>query len=111
MPITRSELEQLIRGIGPVIKDHVQSEIEKRCGALRSDIKELQERTPIEWVETWSNATKYRKAQLVTWDGSAWIATKDNIGREPGKTSDGSWRLFASRGKQGSQGPPGKDAR
>lgn len=93
----RTELEQIIKGIAPVIKDYI--------------AKALEERAPIEWTGTWNASTSYKRGQLAMWDGSSWIASVDNRGIEPGKSSTGQWRLFASRGKQGSQGPAGKDLR
>jgi hypothetical protein len=45
----------------------------------------------------------YRKLSLVTWNGSTFVARRDDPGDCPG---DG-WQLLASRGKAGNKGLPG----
>jgi hypothetical protein len=51
---------------------------------------------------------KCARGDIVTHDGSAWIALKETNER-PGFAAKESWRLFARKGKDGDDGSPGKD--
>jgi len=52
-------------------------------------------------------AAAYRALDIVSFNGSGWIAKVDNPGELPG---DG-WMLLAQRGKPGKPGDPGKEGR
>ena len=55
----------------------------------------------------WREGMKAEKADVVTHDGNAWIALKDNASK-PCRENDTDWQLFARRGRDGIQGPAGK---
>ncbi len=65
----------------------------------------------------WNAEGKYARGQAVTWDGSFWIAMKDDAAGKPGRCDD--WRLAVKKGRDGKdgksivgpQGPAGKDGR
>lgn len=48
----------------------------------------------------------YKKADVVTWGGSTWIAQKDTTGKPD--TADSGWRLCVKRGRDGANGKDGK---
>lgn len=56
---------------------------------------------------TWNANTVYNRLDAVVYDGSSWLAKKQNIGQQP---VDGSeiWQLLAERGADGRQGVDGK---
>ena len=59
---------------------------------------------------TWNANTVYNRLDAVVYDGSSWLAKKQNIGRMPAEGSD-DWQLLAERGadgRQGIDGAPGK---
>ena len=59
---------------------------------------------------TWNANTVYNRLDAVVYDGSSWIAKKQNTGQLPGEGSD-TWQLLAKRGadgRQGIDGAPGK---
>lgn len=59
---------------------------------------------------TWNANTVYNRLDAVVYDGSSWIAKKQNTGQMPGEGSD-AWQLLAERGadgRQGIDGAPGK---
>lgn len=59
---------------------------------------------------TWNANTVYNRLDAVVYDGSSWIAKKQNTGQMPGGSSD-IWQLLAERGadgRQGIDGAPGK---
>ena len=59
---------------------------------------------------TWNANTVYNRLDAVVYDGSSWIAKKQNAGQLPAEGSD-AWQLLAERGadgRQGIDGAPGK---
>lgn len=59
---------------------------------------------------TWNANNVYNRLDAVVYDGSSWIAKKQNTGQLPGEGSD-AWQLLAERGadgRQGIDGAPGK---
>ena len=59
---------------------------------------------------TWNANTVYNRLDAVVYDGSSWLAKKQNTGQMPGEGSD-TWQLLAERGadgRQGVDGEPGK---
>ena len=53
------------------------------------------------WREAWNRNTTYAVRDLVSHDGSAWIATRAGSGNEPSGSS-ASWDLYAEKGATGS---------
>lgn len=58
-----------------------------------------------QFLGAWSSTTPYVKNNLVTVDGSVYIALLDNI--DIPVTNSDTWRLFAQKGDTGEQGPAG----
>jgi hypothetical protein len=58
------------------------------------------------WKYTWTSTTAYAINDAVTFDGAAYVALVANTNVTP-STSPATWLLFAARGQQGLQGPPG----
>lgn len=56
----------------------------------------------------WRDGMKAERGDVVTQDGSAWIALKDTSAKPCREQSD-DWRMIARKGRDGLQGPPGKD--
>ena len=59
---------------------------------------------------TWNTNTVYNRLDAVVYDGSSWLAKKQNTGQLPAEGSD-AWQLLAERGadgRQGIDGAPGK---
>lgn len=65
----------------------------------------------------WNNTTQYFKNNMVTYNGSAFIALQDNVDKTPPTLptpSNAYWSLFAEKGGTGATGPegrPGKDGK
>lgn len=61
------------------------------------------------YKDIWKRDRPYEAAELVTYEGSQWIAKADSQGKQPG-TADGSafWKLVVKRGDQGKPGPKGE---
>lgn len=55
----------------------------------------------------WREGFKAEKSDVVTHNGSAWIALKDTDAK-PGIANDSEWRMLARKGKDGDPGAPGK---
>lgn len=65
----------------------------------------------ISYAGAWNVNTDYSKNQVVTYNGSAYVAKIDNVGKQP-DTNTNEWNLFiekGNRGLQGFQGPPGSN--
>ncbi len=54
----------------------------------------------------WSAAAPYGANDLVTHQGSSWLAKRRNVNRQPAEGSD--WELFAAKGETGPEGPAGE---
>jgi integrin beta 3 len=69
------------------------------------------------WVGVWRAESKYAPQNVVTWDGSTWLAQHETTAK-PGQGSK-DWTLITKRGRDGKdgesiagpQGPPGRDGR
>ena len=56
----------------------------------------------------WREGMAAEKGDIVTHDGSAWIALKATKSK-PGHEAKEDWRLFARKGRDGERGPKGSD--
>lgn len=52
------------------------------------------------WRGVWTPDTTYQRGNVAQWDGSPWLALKDNTAK-PGTSND--WVLFAKKGRDGSR--------
>lgn len=92
--ITKSLLKVLSRGLAPVLKQYVESQV----APLRARIGEL-EATALKYQGTWERDKVYGVNAGVTHHGSCWIARTATT-REPGQPESG-WQLFVKRGRDG----------
>lgn len=58
----------------------------------------------------WREGMKAEKGDVLTHDGSAWIALKDTD-TKPCRESSADWRMMARKGRDGAPGPAGKEYR
>lgn len=76
---------------------------------IRGKGGELVKRMPIPMDRGyWREGMKSEKADILTCEGNAWIALKDTSAK-PCRENDEDWRLFARKGRDGAQGPAGKE--
>lgn len=54
----------------------------------------------------WNENTSYNRLDAVVYNGSSWLAKKQNIGKLPEASTD-YWQLLAERGENGERGPAG----
>jgi hypothetical protein len=59
------------------------------------------------WLGDWNSYTVYEAGDVVSHDGSSYIATEDNSDDQPDTYLGYSWNLVAQKGAQGPQGPQG----
>ncbi len=60
------------------------------------------------WQGEWAWEREYVRGQLVSWQGSTYLALEDNQTRDPTE-NPGIWALVAARGRKGDRGPAGQD--
>ena len=61
------------------------------------------ERPALPYKGVWGASDAYTAGELVTHDGSMWIAKRESIGRRPGNDPN-VWTLVVKRGKDGRSG-------
>ena len=54
----------------------------------------------------WNETAAYQTLDLVAHDGASWLAQRDNVNMEPGKSAG--WQLFAAKGDAGGDGSSGQ---
>lgn len=62
--------------------------------------------TNLNWQGTWDATPEYQIDDVVSYQGSAYVAVDASEGVQPSADSD-AWDLLAMRGEQGPEGPPG----
>jgi hypothetical protein len=76
---------------------------------IRGKGGELVKRMPIPiYRGYWREGMKAEQGDILTCEGNAWIAKKECV-TKPCLENDSDWRLFARKGRDGPQGPAGKD--
>lgn len=75
----------------------------RRLGAVTA----ASEPVALVWRGPWSINAKYAPGQVVSYEGSSYVAETAHVGRDPTKScpSDCPWSLMATRGRDGSRGP------
>lgn len=93
--MTKGDVQLLASTLAPIIREHVDAAL----APLRTKIAELEGR-PIGAIyrDVWDATTKYEPHEMVSHDGSCWIAKTASIGTRPG-TAPGVWRLCVKRGR------------
>ena len=92
--MTEADVQAFVNALAPVIKNYVQRSLEPVTKRLDG----LEERGSLEYRGIFEDSTVYRKGDLVTRDGSLWIA-KSPTHERPGASSD--WQLCVKRGQNG----------
>ena len=82
----RSELEFILQGIMPPIREYIDEQIAAHTKAMR-------------YRGIFQHAEHYQRNNCVTYDGCLFIATRDDPG-QPGKPDSG-WQLAVKRGRDG----------
>lgn len=82
--------------------------LKARIEELESHKKQMEE-YGIRYCGVWQRAIGdlYKKGAVVTHDGSAWVCVKDFPELEPGTCNE--WQMLVRRGKEGKEGPKGRD--
>ena len=95
--MTAEEQQELTRALAVFIAERV----EQATKPLRERIIELEKRG-VDYKGTYQRATVYRRGDIVTVDGSMFVAITDiEPNEEPGK--GGKWVLAVKRGQDGVQ--------
>lgn len=98
----KAEIESLMKAIAPVLKRYIGDQLEplrKRLDALERRADAAEERG-LEYRGIWQRAAAYRRGDVVTADGSLFVAIKAvGPGEQPGKSED--WQLCVKRGRDG----------
>ena len=96
--MTHAGFAALGRTLALDMMEYVQTKLapsSARIDALEKRVQQLEGTTLPKWAGTWE-AKDYRQGNLVTRDGSLWLATADTRER-PGDGNTG-WRLIVKRG-------------
>lgn len=87
-PRDAAELVRLLRGgLAPLVDE---------IRALRARVHDLESRG-IKYCGTWQKALDYKRGDVVTHAGSAWVALAEQTRAEPGAT--GGWQLMVKAGR------------
>ena len=90
--MTEEDQKNLLKAVSLYLRE----EIEKAFRPLRERIVELEKRG-VNYCGVYQRATVYRRGDIVTADGSMFVAITDvQPGEEPGK--GGNWQLAVKRG-------------
>jgi hypothetical protein len=60
----------------------------------------------LDWAGAWSSTATYEVGDMVSRDGSSYVASTSTAGQDPA-TASGSWDLVAAKGDTGERGPAG----
>ena len=85
--MTEKELAAIIRGIAPVIREHVANAVAELTARL-----EAQEKQFMKWADDYEFGKTYPQGSVVRHAHAQWIA-KVNTDRMPG-SQDSGWRLM-----------------
>lgn len=87
-------------------------ECEVQIAELRAELETLKAQRPLKDAGVWKAGVTYHTGDMVSFQGSAWIAKTVNVVRpnDP-DTGPSCWRLFVKRGADGKDGRDGRDVR
>jgi hypothetical protein len=96
-PMTEEDRTEFLRAIAVFVKERV----DQACAPLRERIIELEKRG-VDYKGVYQRAALYRRGDIVTYDGSMFVAVTDIEPNElPG--NGGAWCLAVKRGQDGAQ--------
>ena len=98
--LTVGALRMVIGDIATSTKAFVTEMIAAATAPLEARIAELEARG---YAGAWSSGKRYTKGQIVTYDGSAWIAKLDSVNVRPA-TDREHWQLMVRKGADGRDG-------
>lgn len=87
-PLVLGDAVRLIETASKVLMDEIKH--------LRARVHDLESRG-IKYCGTWQKALDYRRGDVVTHAGSAWVALAEQTRAEPGAT--GGWQLMVKAGR------------
>lgn len=90
--------EALARAIAPVIRRYVADSMSETTAKLEARIVEL-EGQGVRYCGVFQSAMAYKRGDLVTFDGSMWVALRNVVVEKPGASE--SWQLCVKRGRDG----------
>jgi hypothetical protein len=82
-----------------LMEKFVEPLLKSRERKLEARIRELEQRPLLEDAGVWNRSSAYYPGNVVTHDGSSWVARTSHAHGEPGKCDD--WRLMVKRGRDG----------
>lgn len=104
----KSEIKALARGmmtflrsdfLPELMEKHIEPLLRSRERKLEARIRAIEERPLLEDAGVWNRSSAYYPGNVVTHDGSSWVARTSHSHGEPGKCDD--WRLMVKRGRDG----------
>lgn len=92
--MTRDDIAALMKGMAPVLREYLAEQL----APIAKRLDEL-ETKGLAYAGTWQRAQPYKRGNVVTHEGSAWVALKDvDEGSRPGGDLEG-WQLMVKAGK------------
>jgi hypothetical protein len=103
-----AEIKELAKGMHAYLRDtfvpeFIEPLLKARERKLEARIRAIEERPLLEDCGTWNRSSTYYPGNVVTHDGSSWVARTSHAHGEPGKCDD--WRLMVKRGRDGKDAP------
>lgn len=101
-----AEIKALARGMVVFLRDtvvpdlmekHIEPLLRSRERKLEARLRAIEERPLLEDSGIWNRSSAYYPGNVVTHDGSSWVAKTSHAHGEPGKCDD--WRLMVKRGR------------
>ena len=96
--MTKDELQKLMIGIAPVMREFTQREIEAATAPLLRRISELESAPYLREGGIWQSGISYGAGAVCSDRGSAWVCRSPTTER-PGESKN--WRLLVKRGRDG----------
>lgn len=94
--LSKDSQRKLIDAVVKGAKDYIDKALDEFNGRIKAIEKDNRE---LKFMGVHQRAIDYQRNNLLTHDGSLWIALKDNPSGKPGTGDD--WQLVAKRGADG----------
>jgi hypothetical protein len=82
--MTENEVKVLMRAIGPILADHVDTKISQRLEPLERELVELRARSAFQYRGVWKSDDMYAAGDFVTYQGGIWHCSADSTKAKPG---------------------------